>query len=77
MFNIDLPYQPRRQLWQLEFLPPVGCSLLERHMALNQSSCGLAICALISSGILIFEPLRHSSEMTLQFRSSHRFTSLY
>jgi hypothetical protein len=36
MFDIDLPNQPRRQLWQLEFLPPEGCSLLKRHMPLNQ-----------------------------------------
>ena len=34
MFNVDLSDQPRRQLWQLEFLPPVGCPLLERHVAL-------------------------------------------
>ncbi len=41
-----------------------------------RSYCGLAMCALVSSGILIFEPLKHSKEITLQFRSSHLLITL-
>jgi hypothetical protein len=41
-----------------------------------RSYYGLAICALVSSGILILDPRRHSSEITLQFLSSHRLMSL-
>ena len=41
-----------------------------------RSYCGLAICALVSSGILILDPRRHSSEMTLQFLSSHLLINL-
>ena len=36
VLNIDLADQPGRERWQLQLLLPEGCSLLKRHMPLQE-----------------------------------------